>query len=163
MQPCNTCTKRSFECIYVERDAPSPTERPPKKHRSSDNNIHSSNVNNDSHPVKTESHHRQLPPSPLPGFQSSFGQHQSSGIQQRNGPPGGGGAFPPVTADESAQRAARSLQQFSLPRAAPDDRTKSFLSIVTGLSGHEGEALVYGQSRMLQDSTGRLREYSQLF
>jgi hypothetical protein len=53
------------------------------------------------------------------------------------------------------QRAARSLQQFSLPRG-PDDRTKSFLSIVTGLSGHEGEAVVYGQARMLHDSTGRV-------
>jgi hypothetical protein len=59
--------------------------------------------------------------------------------------------------DENMQRAARSLQQFSLPRAGPDDRTKSFLSIVTGMSGNEveGEAVVYGQARMLADSTGR--------
>jgi hypothetical protein len=87
-------------------------------------------------------------------------QQQQQQQPQRNGRQVTGGAFPPVTADESAQRAARSLQQFSLPRKAPDDRTKSFLSIVTGLSGHEGEALVYGQSRMLQDSTGRLRRYT---
>lgn len=67
---------------------------------------------------------------------------------------------------EIAQRAARSLQLFSLPNLTRNadikDRTKSFLSIVTGLSGHEGEAPVYGQTRMLQDSTKRFRELHNL-
>ncbi|KAF2668195.1 hypothetical protein BT63DRAFT_270332 [Microthyrium microscopicum] len=61
-----------------------------------------------------------------------------------------------ATADESMTRAARSLQQFSQFRASNEDRTKSFLSIVSNLSGQEGEALVYSQSRMLEDSNNRL-------
>lgn len=36
------------------------------------------------------------------------------------------------------------------------DRTKSFLSIVTGLSGNEGEAPTYSQIRMLQNDAGKL-------
>jgi hypothetical protein len=156
LQPCNTCTKRSFECIYHDRDAQSPSERQLKRVKSLDENQPGSSA--DGSPIKPDPHHRAMPPSPLPTFHQSFAPQQSSPLQPRNGPQATSGVFSSVTADESAQRAARSLQQFSLPRKAPDDRTKSFLSIVTGLSGHEGEALVYGQSRMLQDSTGRLRK-----
>ena len=121
MQPCNTCKKRNFNCVYVERElASSPQERPAKRRALDGVSPNQYGGPNGQH---------------IPSF-SAYGRGM----------------------DENMQRAARSLQQFSLPRAGPDDRTKSFLSIVTGLSGHEGEAVVYGQARMLHDSTGRVCE-----
>jgi hypothetical protein len=62
------------------------------------------------------------------------------------------------TPDNSVENAARSLQQFSTPRTATEERTKSLFSATTSQSGHEEEAVVYSQTRMLQDGSGRLRK-----
>jgi hypothetical protein len=62
------------------------------------------------------------------------------------------------TPDNSVENAARSLQQFSTPRTAFEEKTKSLLSANTSQSGHDEEAVVYSQTRMLQDGSGRLRK-----
>jgi hypothetical protein len=97
-----------------------------------------------------------------PGFQAPFPHSAVS-----NAPPVPSVAFGALQSIEESPAhyklsLSRSQPNFGFPRYKSDDRTKSFLSIVTGLSGNEGEAVVYGQARMLQDSTGRLCSYHPL-
>jgi hypothetical protein len=87
----------------------------------------------------------------LPGFGLSNAYPNGKGSQ-----PGPTHSF--STPDDSVENAARSLQQFSTPRTAAEERTKSLLSATTSQSGHEEEAVVYSQTRMLQDGSGRLRK-----
>jgi hypothetical protein len=59
------------------------------------------------------------------------------------------------TSDESAEDAARSLQQFSVPRANGQGE-KSLPSANANQPSGDEEAVVYSQTRMLIDPTGRL-------
>jgi hypothetical protein len=60
---------------------------------------------------------------------------------------------PEQTTDE--EKAARSLQHFSTPRA--EDQARGItMSNSASQGGQEEEAVVYSQTRMLQDPTGRL-------
>jgi hypothetical protein len=65
---------------------------------------------------------------------------------------------PPVT-DKSVRDAALSLQQFSAPRA-DDPAAKLADNAPANQSVTDEEAIVYSQTRMLQDPTGRLRAYN---
>jgi hypothetical protein len=60
------------------------------------------------------------------------------------------------TSDDSIENAARSLQQFSVPRA-DDQAAKLPVSSNPNQAGIDEEAVVYSQTRMLIDPTGRLR------
>jgi len=93
------------------------------------------------------SHHR-------PPFESGRFSLQSSNEQSVQPSPLPGKQ--PPHADELVQNAARSLQQFSAPRS--DDPAAKFTeNAPPNQSGIDEEAIVYSQTRMLQDPTGRLR------
>jgi hypothetical protein len=59
------------------------------------------------------------------------------------------------TSDDSIENAARSLQQFSVPRVEGQG-AKPLTSSNSNQAGIEEEAVVYSQTRMLIDPTGRL-------
>jgi hypothetical protein len=105
-------------------------------------------------PIVSDFSSRQMAASP--GFQTPFPHSAVS-----NAPPVPSfGAMQSIEESPAHYKLSLSAARpnFGFPRYKSDDRTKSFLSIVTGLSGNEGEAVVYGQARMLQDATGRLCE-----
>ena len=159
--PCNTCEKRKFQCIYTDRvDAPSPSaETTPKRRKITDPFNGGGSQSTSADPVpppalsserSSHSEGRSISNS-IPAFDPSLlttsngsGSHAQTGNEMKQ----------PVSTDE--EKAARSLQHFSTPRA--EDQVRSMLmSQTTSQGGPEEEAVVYSQTRMLQDPTGRLR------
>jgi hypothetical protein len=89
---------------------------------------------------------------------ASFGNFNSQSSNSQNPQPGSLPAKGPQVADKSVRDAALSLQQFSAPR--PDNAAAK---VADDAPVHpfvmDEEAIVYSQTRMLQDPTGRLRMY----
>lgn len=157
--PCNTCEKRKFQCVYADREGlPEPSQTPTKKRviEAGQNPVTKPIAPN---PVARPASPKAAgePPKRSPQPPAAAKPVQSPARLALNGNPQLPGAIPsPYPVDESVENAARSLQQFSTPRGSAAERAKSFLSANTSQSGHDEEAVVYSQARMLQDSTGRL-------
>jgi hypothetical protein len=149
--------KRKFTCVYLDREAPSPGEGegPPVKKVF---------IGGD---VRTASH--SAVPSPGQAAtpeQAIKGDNESNPKNEPNLSGGGGqlraashsmtGLSSPPKEDHamsSTESAARSLQQMS---ADVDLMNPAGRSRATSQSGPDEEAVIYPQSRMLQDPTGRL-------
>lgn len=174
-----TCDKRKFKCIYSERtdpvSPPNGVAQRPAKRRITDN--HMDGWHSDASDQKEISNH--LPTkSPAPYIQpsrsflpqasiasaqhpspSSFGHFVFQSTNNRTPQPGLLSApKSSQVSDESVRDAALSLQQFSAPRAVDpaanlSDDAPASQPVV------DEEAIVYSQTRMLQDPTGRLRTY----
>lgn len=86
---------------------------------------------------------------------TSFGPLNFQPVSDRAPQPGPISAKPSQLTDESVRDAALSLQQFSAPKAN-DPATKTTDDAPAGQSAVDEEAIVYSQTRMLQDPTGRL-------
>ncbi|KAF2680296.1 hypothetical protein K458DRAFT_345312 [Lentithecium fluviatile CBS 122367] len=157
--PCNTCEKRKFTCIYSERDADSPSDagRPTKK-RAIDGDHASPSVNDKSTsgtPTNGQQHHS---PPVLPSHASPARQRPCyNGQEPTSNPLSIKHEEPSLKAPDERPtiEAASSLQQ--LATGQPIDGPPSLVSRgSTVLSGQDEEAVVYTQTRMLQDPTGRL-------
>ncbi|ORY02290.1 fungal-specific transcription factor domain-domain-containing protein [Clohesyomyces aquaticus] len=152
---------RKFTCIYSDRDAPSPSDGRPTKKRALDegdvdtpgaNDLSASNTPSNGVPAH----------SPLPRLiqASSFTQPHSnfSALESRSN-------LVNVKHEENAlqapderptvEAAARSLQQFATGQSL-EEQPSLMSRGSTVQSGQDEEAVVYTQSRMLQDPTGRL-------
>ncbi|CAI6333834.1 unnamed protein product [Periconia digitata] len=143
--PCNTCEKRKFSCVYLDRDAASPSEssRPSKK-RILDGDLDSPSVKDTSNSVSNTPSNGHQTTSPLDYL------HDASPISRRAG----------QSTQESKSNPLTVNSEDGVPKAA-DIRTLDDLQPLasrdsTVASGQEEEAVVYTQSRMLQDPTGRL-------
>ncbi|KAH5557364.1 hypothetical protein HBI25_134350 [Parastagonospora nodorum] len=153
--PCNTCDKRKFTCVYTDRDPSSPDGRPPNKRRAIDGSDLDSPLANDQSTSNTPSNNDQSHPSPLParGRRSSAIQHPSSGHLNAPGvkletPFKSPGARPTIELSSGAVPPSNHVngdQRHVVPSRA-----------TTVNSGPDEEAVIYSQSRMLQDPTGRV-------
>ncbi|KAF2114421.1 fungal-specific transcription factor domain-containing protein [Lophiotrema nucula] len=154
--PCNTCEKRKFTCIYSDRDASSPSDSQPRKKRALDDG--SDSQANDNSAANTPSN---------VNLQSPHSQTQLGSIQHRSHwSPQDSRANPSSLKHEESfhqderptvEAAARSLQQFATGQQQTDDQPPGLMSRGTTVqSGQDEEAVVYTQTRMLQDPTGRL-------
>lgn len=171
--PCVTCDKRKFQCVYSDRQDPvSPPNggvaQHPAKKRMIENDL-------DGRHLAGQGNSRSLSidsPGPYHRASLSFQPHNSITPAQYHPPlsfnsfnfqsandrtpqPGPTAVKPSQLTDESVRDAALSLQQFSAPRA-DDSATKTTDDAPSGQSGMDEEAIVYSQTRMLQDPTGRL-------
>ncbi|KAH7135659.1 fungal-specific transcription factor domain-containing protein [Dendryphion nanum] len=149
---------RKFTCIYTERDAPSPSDSRPTKKRALEGSDQDSQTANDFSNQNTPSNNDFQSPYPLHAQGSPLAQHHTtSGPSQQH----------TVTSDvkeelpiqpsfegSTAEAAARSLQQFSTGVA--EEPTRLLSRGTTVQSGQDEEAVIYTQTRMLQDPTGRL-------
>ncbi|KAF1843000.1 uncharacterized protein K460DRAFT_367924 [Cucurbitaria berberidis CBS 394.84] len=151
--PCNTCDKRKFTCIYTDRDPTSPSEeRPPAKKRAIEGSEGDSPFFNEStsdSPSNGYNHHHPSPPSlhrQKPSIhQQPYVAARALSVKQETPLPGlrptielAGSFIQAPTSDGNAE---------SRPLASRG---------TTVHSGPEEEAVIYSQSRMLQDPTGRV-------
>ncbi|KAI8936720.1 hypothetical protein NX059_007108 [Plenodomus lindquistii] len=149
--PCNTCDKRKFTCIYADRDPASPGDdsRPPAKRRAidaaSDSPLVFDNSTSDT-PENTFTHASPVSPNRRPSAhtrpevkacQPSL-KTENSHKRPRPTIEGAGSTVQPVPTSQAS-------------RDAQDINSRG----TTVLSADE-EAVVYSQSRMLQDPTGRV-------
>jgi hypothetical protein len=147
--------QRKFTCVYTDRDPSSPDGRPPNKRRAIDGSDLDSPLANDQSTSNTPSNNDQSHPSPLParGRRSSAIQRPSSGHLN---PPGvkletpfkSPGARPTIELSSGAVPPSNHVngdQRHVVPSRA-----------TTVNSGQDEEAVIYSQSRMLQDPTGRV-------
>ncbi|KAL5116861.1 hypothetical protein ACEQ8H_005213 [Pleosporales sp. CAS-2024a] len=125
--PCNTCDKRKFICIYTDRDT-SPDARPAPKRRAIDESDGDSPLLNHQSTANTPTN-AQSHPSPL----SPPSPRPTSELST------GAGAVQLPTSQLNAEH------HHLVPSRA-----------TTANSGPEEEAVIYSQSRMLQDPTGRV-------
>ncbi|KAF2757923.1 hypothetical protein EJ05DRAFT_464827 [Pseudovirgaria hyperparasitica] len=148
LQPCNTCGKRNFSCIYSERDPESPnsTAPPIKKPKlgQPQSSPTRSNATIGQSPAQRSDGYKsppatlpkpisRLPLAPVAKRQTSFE------LSVRNG------------GSELLETSLKQSSQF--PADMPNARNMSF---ATTQSAPDEEAIVYSQTRMLQDPTGRL-------
>lgn len=161
--------QRKFTCIYSERDAASPSEGSSAKKRMLENGEGEADQDHDfSHvgdgstadtPLNEytshSSHSHHAPVSPSQQNRGSFialdtNVHPEVAGSKHEDP------RKPVDEGNTMEAAARSLQQFA---AGPLIEEQPMLtSRGTSQSGQDEEAVVYTQTRMLQDPTGRLRK-----
>ncbi|QDS73652.1 hypothetical protein FKW77_002460 [Venturia effusa] len=166
--PCVTCDKRKFECVYSDRHDPvSPphggVSQHPAKKRMTENNLNGRHSDGFGVNRRVPADSPRLNHKPLHSFPShdsfdpptSFGDFDVQPVNHSNRQLGIVARKPSQLTDESVRDAALSLQQFSAPRT-DDLATKSTDDAPTGQSGVDEEAIVYSQTRMLQDPTGRL-------
>jgi hypothetical protein len=153
--PCNTCEKRKFQCIYTDRaDAPSPSDHPSKR-RLTDSSV---NGGDGAASFSTTAVGESAVVPFSPDLHTHAKTTSSSNFAPLLGTPNNDPNFqakdePEQTTDE--EKAARSLQHFSTPRAE-DQARAVVMSNSASQGGQEEEAVVYSQTRMLQDPTGRL-------
>ncbi|KAF2194939.1 hypothetical protein K469DRAFT_698498 [Zopfia rhizophila CBS 207.26] len=159
--PCNTCEKRKFACIYTEREAQSPSDGRPAKKRALDDG-----EGDHEHLVATDHSASNTPTNGQPAQSPAIQRSQVSSLTpQRSGFTAPESRSNPVnvkheensfqssSAQPTAEAAARSLQQFAGQLIVEQP---TLMSRATTQSGQDEEAVVYTQSRMLQDPTGRL-------
>ncbi|KAF2634880.1 hypothetical protein P280DRAFT_208997 [Massarina eburnea CBS 473.64] len=161
--PCNTCEKRKFSCVYSDREAPSPSDadRPSKIQKrtldgESPGGNDNSNANTPSNGHATNSplsHHRnESPGQPRAAFGVNEPRSTPLHLKSEEHP-----FRLHETHDEqpSLEAAASSLQQLAGGSTLDDPQPLASRGS-TVMSGQDEEAVVYTQSRMLQDPTGRL-------
>ncbi|KAF2476918.1 uncharacterized protein BDR25DRAFT_339021 [Lindgomyces ingoldianus] len=152
---------RKFTCIYAERDAHSPSDDRPAKKRALNDGDHDNQGGTDLSASNTPTN--GLPAhSPLPRrSQGPSLAHQHSNFsapESRSNPLSvkhEENSFQPPDERPTVEAAARSLQQFATGQPAEEQQTLMSRE-TTVQSGQDEEAVVYTQSRMLQDPTGRL-------
>ncbi|KAF1979419.1 hypothetical protein BU23DRAFT_549412 [Bimuria novae-zelandiae CBS 107.79] len=163
--PCNTCDKRKFTCIYTERDAPSPsTSERPSKRQAVDGEQSPSVNDNSSGDTPISGHHKQSvsplarPQSHSHGFpapsRSALVRQEpimasSSAVKRENN------VFKIPGDQPSIEPGAGPLHQLA-PGQLPDEPPPLISRGSTIQSGQDEEAVVFSQTRMLQDPTGRL-------
>ncbi|KAL5372530.1 hypothetical protein DPSP01_013424 [Paraphaeosphaeria sporulosa] len=161
--PCNTCDKRKFTCVYTERDASSPSsvERPPKR-QALDGEQESSVVNDNSsaNTPTNRLHTTSLSPiaHSLPHVSPSIPRSGPVASEPRSAPSSA------IKREDNAnkvpdERPSVEVAATSLPLASgpPSDEPPPLISRGSTIqSGQDEEAVVYSQTRMLQDPTGRL-------
>lgn len=155
--------QRKFTCIYTERDAPSPSDgtRPVKK-RVVDGEHPSPSVNENSAANTPTNGHQSHSPLAHPSHGSPRHRPAYGHQEPRSAPLAVKSEDHSLKAPDerpSVEAAASQLQQ--LATAQPIDEPPPLISRgSTVQSGQDEEAVVYSQSRMLQDPTGRLRRSS---
>ncbi|KAH7382254.1 fungal-specific transcription factor domain-containing protein [Pyrenochaeta sp. MPI-SDFR-AT-0127] len=152
--PCNTCDKRKFTCIYSDRDPASPNDgRPPAKKRAIEESESGSPFVNDNSTTNTPSNgHNQ--PSPLSPHtrRSSAGQRPNLATHplsvKQETPFKSPGPRPTIELTGSSLQNSTSHTNGELRPIVSRGTTVN--------SGPDEEAVIYSQSRMLQDPTGRV-------
>ncbi|KAF1958367.1 hypothetical protein CC80DRAFT_490961 [Byssothecium circinans] len=160
--PCNTCDKRKFSCVYSDREAPSPSDasRPSKVQKRAldgDQSL-SGNDNSDANTPTNgrfanspfDHHHNGSPARQRPPH--SVQEPRSAPVHLKSEEP----SLKAQNEQPSLVSAASSLQQLAGGQALDDLQPLTSRASTAGLSGQDEEAVVYSQSRMLQDPTGRL-------
>ncbi|KAF2125811.1 hypothetical protein P153DRAFT_369810 [Dothidotthia symphoricarpi CBS 119687] len=157
--PCNTCEKRKFTCIYADREATSPNEdRPPTKRRAiEDGGSDSPFVNGDSSyntPSNGYSHASPL----TPRRQSPIQQHTTLGTQGIHPIPASPGETPykPSEPRSTVEFVGGPILQLPTSHVNVGQHPRGPSRGSTVQSGPDEEAVIYTQSRMLQDPTGRV-------
>ncbi|XPS81303.1 hypothetical protein M3J09_013241 [Ascochyta lentis] len=158
--PCNTCDKRNFTCIYADREPGSPGDGgPPPKRRAvqegedgsyaDDNSTSNTPSNGNQHPSPLASIRRKSSAAtrPTPRAQD-VGQHPL--LDKQETPFKSPGARPSVEVVNTFQH----LPTNNVNGAADHLPARSRGTTVG--SGPDEEAVIYSQSRMLQDPTGRV-------
>ncbi|KAF2712837.1 hypothetical protein K504DRAFT_422940 [Pleomassaria siparia CBS 279.74] len=164
--PCSTCEKRKFTCVYSERDAPSPFDggRPAKKRivdgfDGDDPNSPTVNdllttsntppTNGNSNPSPTSHVHASPPVQQRLGYATHDPRSNQLNVKHEENHP--------HTIDERPTVEVPSRPFQNLPIAPTVDEPPPLMSRgSTVQSGQDEEAVVYTQTRMLQDPTGRL-------
>ena len=157
--------QRKFTCIYAERDDPSSSDGRPSKKRTVDeddqespsvNEQSTSNTPTNGHTTNSPlSHHARG--SPLAHYRSGYAAQERSSnplsVKHEEN------SLHPPDERPTVEAAAKSLQQFATGQAV-DEPPRLMSRGTTVQSGQDEEAVVYTQSRMLQDPTGRLRRFN---
>ncbi|KAF2264920.1 hypothetical protein CC78DRAFT_579876 [Lojkania enalia] len=165
INPINLCSsaciryQRKFTCIYIDRDASSPPDgRPTKKRALEEEGDHDSQAPNDQSAGNTPSNDRPnqfLDSHPGPSVANHSAHFNPTPVNpslrdvkhEEN-------HFQPQDEQPTVEGAAASLQQFAAELPAEDQ--PPLMSRGTTASAPDEEAVVYTQTRMLQDPTGRL-------
>jgi len=162
--------QRKFTCVYSEREGQSPIEGRPVKKRATGNNeqnggqalpgpIDRPSVN----PSPKESTVSPMPPTSQPPLaQGSKPILTSAGpsTSQGSDPSPPGSRFVPTNARPTLETYTGGLQ-FSAEQPQIGPERPVLMSRDTTQSGApDEEAIIYTQSRMLEDPTGRLRRFS---
>jgi hypothetical protein len=146
--------QRKFTCIYTDRDPASPDGRPPAKRRALDDGEAESPSVND-HSTSDTPSNGQIHPSPLtPRRRSSTSQrlpaaHLNSLAVKQETP------FKSPAARPTIELTGGPVQ-LPTSNANEEQRHVNPSRATTANSGPEEEAVIYSQSRMLQDPTGRV-------
>ncbi|KAF2845843.1 hypothetical protein T440DRAFT_472321 [Plenodomus tracheiphilus IPT5] len=151
--PCNTCDKRKFTCIYSDRDPASPGDgsRPPAKRRAVEGESDSPRVDDNftsDTPENTFNHTSPLSPhrrrSSVHGGRPDLQTHPSNAKQNSTH------KKPRPTIEATSNTA----QPLSINHGNGD--AQGIPSRGTTVLSADEEAVIYSQSRMLQDPTGRV-------
>lgn len=148
-------TQRKFTCIYSDRDPTSPDDRPPAKRRAIDDGDSESpladhSTSNTS--VNGQSHHSPITPRERRSS-TNHDQHpsvsRSNRVIAKEEPP-----FKSPVPRPTIELGGSALQ---LPANNDQHHARGLRSRATTVnSGPDEEAVIYSQSRMLQDPTGRV-------
>jgi len=159
--------QRKLTCTYSERDAASPSEGSSAKKRMLENGEadqdhdfphvgdgSTADTPFDGH-ISHSPHSHRAPVSPL---QQNRGSVTAPDVNVHSEAMGLKHEDPrkPVDEGNTMEAAARSLQQFAA--GPPIEEQPTLISRGSSQSGQDEEAVVYTQTRMLQDPTGRLRK-----
>jgi len=146
--PCNTCDKRKFTCVYSDRDIGSPEEgRLPAKRRAIEGD---SPFNYDDATAQTPDVLQQASPPSLHWPTSSVYDRPDAG------------AHPTNRTHETIHRTPRPTIEVAvhsahlLPTAHTPGEARGTASRDTTVLSADEEAVIYSQSRMLQDPSGRV-------
>ncbi|KAF2824731.1 hypothetical protein CC86DRAFT_46218 [Ophiobolus disseminans] len=151
--PCNTCDKRKFTCIYSDRDPASPDGRPPAKRRAIDGGGSDSPFNDSTSNTPSNG---QTQPSPLSPRRRRSSANQRPPVDRSN-PLGVKQETPSkLVAPRPTIELASGVTQLPASQANGDQMHALRSRGTTVNSGADEEAVIYSQSRMLQDPTGRV-------
>jgi hypothetical protein len=148
------CDQRKFTCIYSDRDPTSPDGRPSAKRRAIDESGNDSPPPNDHSTSHTPSNGQAHPSSLSPRRHSSTAQRPPEGNLNSLGvkletPLKSPAARPSIELTGGAV-------QLPISNTNGEHRHVGQSRATTANSGPDEEAVIYSQSRMLQDPTGRV-------
>ncbi|KAF1925580.1 uncharacterized protein M421DRAFT_69655 [Didymella exigua CBS 183.55] len=154
--PCNTCEKRNFSCIYADREPGSPNDGgPPAKRRAVGDGELDSPYADDNSMSNTPSNgnHQPSPLAPVRRKSSAANRPNSKAQDGRLHPLKNETPFKSSGARPSVEIGA--FHQLPTSNANGEHLPARSRGTTVG-SGPEEEAIIYSQSRMLQDPTGRV-------
>jgi len=155
-RPCNTCIKRGYHCSYGEssehsEEGPSPKRRMTDQYAGSAFSPINKHPQISLQPLIQYNQSQELPqwtPAGLPEVPVMLQHHDTPII---NEPPESMTPFPDSIGNDKKDR------------LNPVDQASHLFSRGTSVSGQDEEAVIYSNTRMLQDPTGRLCKISCLY
>ncbi|KAJ4993769.1 fungal specific transcription factor domain-containing protein [Stagonosporopsis vannaccii] len=155
--PCNTCEKRNFSCIYADREPGSPADSgPPAKRRAVQDGDAESPYADDNSSSKTPSNgnHHPSPLAPARRKSSAASRPVEKSHEGRPDPLKQETPYKSPGARPSIEGVS-AFQQLPTSNANGEHLQARSRGTTVG-SGPDEEAIIYSQSRMLQDPTGRV-------